>query len=92
MENRMKKLTVLLIAVFAIGGLSLSTGCKGDKDDKDKGANLCEKAVTNFENVMKKKLEGEDREKWLWGCNASPKELQECLSEATTQKAFVQCQ
>jgi hypothetical protein len=81
MENNMKKLTVLLIAVFAIAGLSLTAGCKSD----------CEKALANFEDLYEKKIDGEKRDKMLKKCDAWDDSKKSCMAKASSKSDFKKC-
>jgi hypothetical protein len=77
----MKKLTVLLVAVFAIGGLSLTAGCKSD----------CDKALANMQEVLGEDGSDEDQKKFLGKCEKWDKDQQSCMAGASDKKAMGEC-
>ena len=77
----MKKLTVLLVAVFAIGGLSLTAGCKSD----------CDKALANMQEVHGEEGSDKEQKSFLEACEKWDKDRQSCMAGASDKKAMIEC-
>ena len=84
----MKKLTLLLIALFVIGGLSLTTGCKGDTSEKKSD---CEKGLANAQRAEGKDGSEEEQKQFIEMCEKFDEDAQKCLATVDGKKALKAC-